>query len=143
MEENTTFEEVYSEFLSQISTYEYLNYDESELKEEFLTFLKRSMSKFITKDFYMDELLEEFSRPLLDIEITILGLGMLEAWLSPKINNQLLLKQQLSSKDFTFFSGANHLKELQSLKKEISNDFHYYLQRYELHRFTSKEGGKR
>lgn len=140
MKENTSFEEVYSEFLSQISTYEYLDYNEEELKEELLTFLKRSMSKFITKNFTMNEVLEEFDRPLQDIEITILGLGMVEAWLSPKINNQLLLKQQLSSKDFTFYSSANHLKELQSLKKEISSDFHYYLQRYQLYQFTSKEG---
>lgn len=134
----TTFEEVYSEFLSQISTYEYLDYEEAELNEEFLVFLKRAMAKFVEKDFTLDETTQSFSRELKDLEITILGLGMLESWISPKINNLTLLKQSLSSKDYTFYSSANHLKELMSLRKNVNDDFNYYIQRLQLHKLSTE-----
>lgn len=134
----TAFEEVYSEFLSQISTYEYLDYQEAELNEEFLVFLKRAMAKFVEKDFTLNETTQVFSRELKDLEITILGLGMLEAWISPKINNLTLLKQSLSSKDYTFYSSANHLKELMSLRKGVNDDFNYYIQRLQLHKLSTE-----
>lgn len=132
----TYFEDIYDSFLSKITTYEYLNMTDEELDIEFKMLLKGAMAKFIVaNNIKCDYDMECFNRELTDLEIEIIAYGMIIGWVSPKIKNVELLKQSLSSKDYTFYSQSQHLKELIDLKNECESDFHYWMKRYDMQQF--------
>ena len=139
----TYFEDIFAVFLSKITTLsEYTNLTEEELNIELKMLLKTSISKFISRnDLVADYDMGCFNRELEDLEVEILAYGMVVSWLTPKINNIELLKQSLSSKDFNFYSQANHLRELRELKSDAEKEFQYWIGRYNLTRL-SKVGFK-
>lgn len=138
----TEFTEVYEMFLSKITDYDILKLDEDELNQEFKMLLKKALARFIyIKDVSVDYNFEQFSRELTGLEIDIISSYMVSAWISPKINSITLLRQSLSSKDFTMHSQANHLKELIELKDSAEKEAQYWASRYSLMDFT-KNGGK-
>lgn len=130
----TYFEDVFDSFLSKITTYdEYLSLTEDELDTELKMLLKSALARFVNKkNLIADYDMDCFNRTLDELEIEILAYGMVVSWLTPKINNIELLKQSLSSKDFNFYSQANHLKELRDLKVDAEKDFQYWIGRYTL-----------
>lgn len=139
----TYFEDVFDSFLSKITTFdEYLGLSEEELNTELKMLLRNALAKFISKkNMIADYDMECFNRTLDELEVEILAYGMVVSWLTPKINNIELLKQSLSSKDFNFYSQANHLKELRDLKGDSERDFQYWIGRYNLSRM-GKDGVK-
>ena len=134
----TYFEDIFAVFLSKITTFEeYTSLTEEELNIELKMLLKTAILKFISKkNLVADYDMECFNRELEDLEVEILACGMVVSWLTPKINNIELLKQSLSSKDFTFYSQANHLKEIRDLKADAEKDFQYWIGRYDLNRMA-------
>lgn len=139
---NTELQEVYNRFIQKITTYEYINFTQEELDEEFYVLLINSLDNFYAQnDIEVDEIMGEFNRKLKSQEIDILATGMVVEWLNPKINNIELLKQSLSSKDFQFYSQSNHLKELINLKSQIEGDYYYKVKRYSTKKLTEKVGG--
>ena len=138
----TEFTEVYEMFLSKITDYDILKLDEDELNQEFKMLLKKALARFVyIKDVSVDYDFEQFSRELTELEIDIISSYMVSAWISPKINSITLLRQSLSSKDFSMYSQANHLKELMELKDSTEKDAQYWASRYSLIDFA-KNGGK-
>lgn len=138
----TSFDDVIALFLSKITTFEeFLNLNEDELNEEFAIALKSAMAKFINKkDIVADYNNRTFNRTLTDLEQEIVSLGMVLAWITPKVNNVELMKPMLSSKDYTVFSQANHLKEMKEMKAQAENDFHYWINRYILQNVMESNG---
>ena len=128
----TSFDGVIALFLSKITTFEeFLNLSEEEFNEEMTITLKSAMAKFINRrGIEADYDTKTFNRTLTDLEQEIVSLGMVLAWITPKVNNIELMKPMLSSKDYTVFSQANHLKELKDMKAEAERDFHYWTNRY-------------
>ena len=66
---------------------------------------------------------QQFNQTLDDEIIEILSLGVAYYWLSYKTLNSRLLKNNLVSKDYHYYSPANLLKEIQTLRKTLWNDF--------------------
>lgn len=127
----TTFSEVYDYFLAKITEYEYINLTQDELDIELKQNLRTSFAECVSfKDTSADYILNEFDRDLTDLEMNIISYNMVVHYLSPRINNIELLKQSLSSKDYQFYSQANHLRELMNLRNESSQQFHYWMNRY-------------
>lgn len=130
----TEFQEVYSFFLSKITTNEYLDLNEEELEITFQQILKSALPKCtsfkgrIKADYDM----QWFNKELSDLEKEIIANWMVVEYLSPKIRNINLLKQSLSSKDFQLYSQANHLKELMGLENTCKKEAHYWTNRYSL-----------
>ena len=58
-----------------------------------------------------------------DEVIEILSLGIAFYWLSYKALNSELLKNVLNSKDYYYYSPANLLKEVQTLRKTLRDEF--------------------
>jgi hypothetical protein len=54
--------------------------------------------------------------------ITILGKGMVQAWVSPKVQSIMNIMQMMSDKEKTIYSQSAHLKELQELKSNIETE---------------------
>lgn len=141
MNNYTQFQDIYNSFLSKITSYDYLKLTGEELNMEFMQLLKTSLSKFRKKkDIKPNYQIEEFNRELEDIEIEILALGMVCAWLLPKINNVELIKQRLSSNDWKMYSQANHIGALLDMKKSCDTDFDSMHREYGLEQFKKAMG---
>ena len=54
--------------------------------------------------------------------IMILGKGMVQAWVSPKVQSIMFTIQRMSDKERTHYSQSAHLKELQDLKANIESE---------------------
>ena len=67
--------------------------------------------------------LKQFNQTLDDEVIEILSLGIAFYWLSYKALNSELLKNVLNSKDYYYYSPANLLKEVQTLRKTLRDEF--------------------
>lgn len=140
---NTTeLEEVYSFFFSKITTYgEFVNLEKHEIEAELMMLLRSSLSRiFEFDDIQLDVSEGCFNRNLDDVEKEILGLGMVCIWIEQKVNNVENFERFLGSKDYTFYSQANHLKELISAKDSVSVDFRYLIKRYSTRKFINKTG---
>lgn len=128
---NTTFEEVIDIYLSKIENWDYLDYTEEELTEELVPLLQSTLARcsFDLSDIKADYESEEFNRELKPIEIEILALGLVEGFISQKVNSIKVLKQHMSVKDFNLYSSANMLKQLMVAKDAAQKEMQYWLQR--------------
>ena len=121
---NTTLEEIISLYLAKIENYDYLQYTEEELLEELKPMLLSATSKLFSLDIKIDFDMEEFNRELEPIEQNLVALGLVEEFLTQKVNSVKVLRNHLTTKDFKLFSSANMLKQLRetldSVKREIS-----------------------
>jgi hypothetical protein len=121
---NTTLEEIISLYLAKIENYDYLQYTEEELLEELKPMLLSATSKLFSLDLKIDFDMEEFNRELEPIEQNLVALGLVEEFLTQKVNSVKVLRNHLTTKDFKLFSSANMLKQLRetldSVKREIS-----------------------
>jgi len=120
----TSYQDVYSRFLSKITDYSFLNLTEDEIEYQLEKFLKSSIVKFryCNKLSGRDDSLKSFNETLTDEEQEILSVLMCVEYLSPKILTDDLLKQTLSSKDYTLYSQANHIKEVRSIKDSYQKE---------------------
>ena len=73
---------------------------------------------------------KQFNQDLDDEIIEILSLGIAFYWLSYKALNSELLKNVLNSKDYYYYSPANLLKEVQTLRKTIRDEFRGKMRQY-------------
>lgn len=60
----------------------------------------------------------------------ILALGVSYYWLSAKIMNSELLKNKLSTKDYSYFSPANLMREVQTLRDSVRKEYRDRVIRY-------------
>jgi len=110
-------------FLNKISDAYLITMADEELATQLLKFLNSAVPKFKKcKQNLSTRDVSGFTVTLTDEEIEILANLMVMEWLRPQVNNLEVLKQSLGSKDFQQFSQANHLKELQSLRKETQSE---------------------
>lgn len=123
---NTTFNEVKDVFLSKITDYDICKLDEEELDIELKLKLKSAMAKYAPSDICFNEILSEFNRELSNIEVEILAIGLVSAWITPMINHLNLLKQSFGSKDWSTTSQANQLKGLRQLRQEINQEANHW-----------------
>ena len=70
-----------------------------------------------------DESLKQFNADLDDEVIEILALGVAYYWLSAKVMRVELLRNTMSTKDFTTFSNANLLREATALRDAVQSEF--------------------
>lgn len=125
----TPLQEIYDSFLQKITDYEIAELTDEDFGLECLQLLKSSIARFIVgRNIKIND--NEFTRELEALEIDILALGMVLAWIEPKINNITLYKMRLSSSDYKTFSQANHIKEMREIKKQALSDFTYWSTRY-------------
>lgn len=109
----TDFSTVYESFLGKITDTDLSDMTEADANSVMSDLLKQAIVKFsesckkdlcsVTQTGWEDD--------LDDYEIDILSELMVEAWYKPHVNFTDLLRNKLSTKDFTTFSPANLQKE--------------------------------
>lgn len=119
----TLFTEINSIFTRKISDYSFVNLTQTDLDNILKGYLESSIPKFKKcKTSLSDRTATQFNQTLTDEEKEILGILMIFEWLNPQILNIELLKQALSSKDWSAYSQANHLKELRILREDMQSE---------------------
>ena len=109
----TDFSVVYGSFLGKVTDTDLSDMTEANANSVMSDLLKQATVKFsesckkdlsnVTQTGFVDD--------LDDYEVDILSELMVEAWYKPRVNFNELLRNQLSTKDFTTFSPANLHKE--------------------------------
>ena len=103
---------VLSMFLRIVTEYDYLDYSEEELMEDFTETLSMALLEVQMQGIMEDciyDVDEGFVEPLSMQQAYILAYASVLIWVTPKVNSAEMLAAQLTSTDFTQFSNANRL----------------------------------
>ena len=123
----TPFTDIYARAIFRFADYEFLKQDietREGVLEKYLISAKTEFQRVCKEDLGDYDLeLKQFNQTLDDEVIEILSLGIAFYWLSYKALNSELLKNVLNSKDYYYYSPANLLKEVQTLRKTLRNEF--------------------
>lgn len=121
-------------FLKIITEYDYLEYDEDELKADFMEILEMAVVEvqlqglMLEVDFDADfGFSEELSRNM----AYILAHACALVWVTPKVNSAELLATALTSTDFTMFSPANRLQSCLKLKLDMEAKLNSLISAYD------------
>lgn len=123
----TPFTDIYARAIFRFADYEFLKQDietREGVLEKYLISAKTEFQRICKTDLGDYDLeLKQFNQTLDDEVIEILSLGIAFYWLSYKALNSELLKNVLNSKDYYYYSPANLLKEVQTLRKTLRSEF--------------------
>lgn len=123
----TPFTDIYARAIFRFADYEFLKQDietREGVLEKYLISAKTEFQRVCKTDLGdYDIELKQFNQDLDDEVIEILSLGIAFYWLSYKSLNSELLKNVLNSKDYYYYSPANLLKEVQTLRKTLRDEF--------------------
>lgn len=123
----TAFSDIYSRAISRFSEYDLLNMSNDDKEALLLQYLTSAQADF--QDICHTDLRNKntaqqcYVDTLSDIEQEILALGIAYYWLSSKVLNSELLRDRMSTLDYSFHSGANLLKEMVNLRGEIATEY--------------------
>lgn len=123
----TPFTDIYDRAIFRFADYEFLKQDietRESVLEKYLISAKTEFQRVCDIDLDDYDLEQkQFNQDLDDETIEILSLGIAFYWVSYKALNSELLKNVLNSKDYYYYSPANLLKEVQTLRKTLRDEF--------------------
>ena len=111
-------ENVLSMYLRLITEYDYLDYTEEELMEDFAEILAMAVAMVQLQGIMEDNNYDMdlgFDDELTMKEVYLLANAAVLVWLEPKVKSAEMLAAQLTSTDFTQFSNANRLSACMKL----------------------------
>lgn len=130
----TKFSEVYERAIFKFTDYSFLN-TITDFKEALLQkYMLASIADFYSvclvdlNDYDLEN--EQFNVELDNEVIEILSWGIAYYWITAKALNSELLRNTIHNKDYTSYSPANLLKEIQSLRSITEQEFHGRIRRY-------------
>lgn len=128
----TPYEKIYNRFSQKISDFNLVEVDDHSLDEMLQGWLDSSIVRIRKCQHDLskrNDELQEFEEDLSDLEIELLALGMVDAWVTPMLNSTELTLQFIGGKEEKYYSQSQQLAELRNLKKENSlemNRLHNY-----------------
>lgn len=116
----TEFDTVYGAFLGKVSDYDLADMAETDAKAVMSDYLQQAVGKFgeSCKKDLTAVTGESFDADLTYFEIDIISELMVEGWCKPRLYNLDLLRNKLSTKDFTTFSPANLLDKVREVYEQ-------------------------
>ena len=111
-------ENVLSMYLRLITEYDYLDYTEEELMEDFKEVLAMAVAMVQLQGIFEDNNYDMdfgFDNELSVKEAYLIANAAVLVWLEPKVKSAEMLAAQLTSTDFTQFSNANRLNACMKL----------------------------
>ena len=117
----TPYEKIYNRFSQKITDFNLVDLDNDSLGEMLLGWLNSAIVRIrrckhdLTK---RDDELLEFAEDLSDIELELLAMGMVDAWVSQYLNSTENVLQMIGGKEEKYYSQASHMAEIRSIKEE-------------------------
>lgn len=123
----TSFSSIYDRAVFKFTDYTFLTTAADIKKDVLWRYLQSAIVDFTPiyqeNGLVYDVEKQEFNADLPDEVQEILALGIAYYWLSGQALTRSLLKNILHNKDYTSYSPANLLKEIQSLKDGLGNEY--------------------
>ena len=130
----TLFDDIYSRAISRFSDYDFLQISSSSRETILERYLYSAISDFERVCLFdlsnIDTINKAFVDDLDNESIEILALGIDYYWFSAKVQNSELLRNSLSTKDYTFFSPANLLRELRNVRNDLKSELKHRITTY-------------
>ena len=117
----TPYEKIYKRFTQKITDFNLAGIDDYNLEEMLHGWLTSAIIRTRTSQHDLsnrDDELQEFGEDLSDLEIELLGMGMLDAWLSQYLNSTENVLQFIGGKEEKYYSQANHIAEIRALREQ-------------------------
>ena len=116
----TSYEKVYNRFLNSITDFNLVELDDYTLNEMLKGWFHTAIVKTRTSSNLTarDDENEVFNSDLSDLDIELLAMGMRLAWLDQSLNSTENTLMFIGGKEEKFFSQANHIAELRSLRAD-------------------------
>ena len=117
----TPYEKIYNRFAQKITDFNLVELDDDSLGEMLLGWLNSAIVRIrrckhdLTK---RDDEILEFTEDLSDIEIELLSMGMVDAWISQYLNSTENVLQLIGGKEEKYYSQASHMSEIRTIKEE-------------------------
>lgn len=121
----TSYEEIYERFLSKITDYDLPMMPEENMLNSLHGWMSGAITRFTrpTSDLRQrDDNNKTFLVTLEEYEVEVLALYMVVGWLDPRIKSTLLTNQMIGGKEEKYFSQAQHLQTLITLRDKCLND---------------------
>ena len=121
-------------FLKIITEYDYLEYEEDELKADFMEILEMAVVEVQLQGLMLEIDFDAdfgFSQELSRNMAYILAHACALVWVTPKVNSAELLATALTSTDFTMFSPANRLQSCLKLKLDMEAKLNSLISAYD------------
>lgn len=128
----TPYEKIYERFLSKITDFNLVEMDDYSFDKMMNGWLNSAIVRMrkCKHDLSLrDNVAQEFTEDLSDLEVELLSLGMVDAWVTPMLNSTELTLQFIGGKEEKYYSQSQQLAELRNLKKENAlemNRLHNY-----------------
>lgn len=117
----TSYESVYRRFFNKITDFNLAELDDYTLDDMMNGWLHSAIVnvRTLTDLSKRDDDNECFVNDLTDIDIELLAMGMVMAWLDQTLNSTELTLQFIGGKEQKYYSQANHIAELRALREDI------------------------
>lgn len=130
----TPYSDIYDRAIFRVSDVRMARLNDEDKKFVLRKYMDSAISDFSNKCLQdlndRDEENECFKVDLTNEEQEILALGISYYWLSSQILNGELLKNKLSTKDYTYFSPANLVRETNTLRNDVRTEYKHRIVNY-------------
>jgi hypothetical protein len=115
----TSYEKVYGRFLNSTTDFNFVEFDDSILRDMLKDWLHSAIVKVRTSSsLKYDDELEIFNDELSALDIELLSMGMRLAWLDQRINSTEYTNLFVGGKEEKFYSPSSQLSELRALRAD-------------------------
>ena len=117
----TSYTQVYSRFLNKCTDYNLAELDDYTLNDMLKDWFKSAVVRTRTSSDLTarDDENEVFNNDLPDLDIELLGMGMVLAWLDQRIQSTEYANLFVAGKEEKFYAPSNQLAELRALRADI------------------------
>lgn len=123
----TTYDAIYERAIFRFMDYDFLKLSNDQRASMLERHLRSAIVDFQsscqTDLTQRDETLKTFKEVLTDEEQEILSLGVAYYWVSFKALNSDLLRNNMSTRDYSYFSPANLLGEVRALRDTLKKEY--------------------
>lgn len=116
----TPYEKIYDRFLNRITDFNLAELDDHTFNKMLKGWLYSAIVKTRTSNnlFARDDENEVFENALSDLDIELLAMGMVLAWLDQRINSTEYTNLFVGGKEEKFYSPSSQLSELRALRAD-------------------------
>lgn len=130
----TSYNEIYQRAIFRFRDYDFMKMNDVDIGEILSHYMRSAIADFAPicqEDLWSrDEENETFAADLSEWVQEILASGIAYYWLSSKIMDQEALRNSLSTKDYTYFSPANLLRESQEFRSQVRKEYRDNINKY-------------
>lgn len=126
-----SYEDIYSDFLGNMSDYQLASLNTSDAYELMTEYLQKGMRQSYVRDLFStltyDKEIQTLSYELVDVieeerdkefVLGVLSKAMVVEWLKPQVRNKLNVAQVFGTRESKFFSQQSHLSEIRGLLED-------------------------